>query len=142
MRAGQESRPPPNASPPPRVTLGNTDFLRGTPVNRSCIAAATALLVALAPRPVAAQTPTVDTSGAGVLIDQALTHSQAMANLQHLTDVVGPRLTGSPAARAANDWTLANFQEEGLDARLKPWHFSGMCTRAPMWMRLFSPAQH
>ena len=111
-------------------------------MNRSCIAAATALLVALAPRPVAAQTPTVDTSGAGVLIDQALTHSQAMANLQHLTDVVGPRLTGSPAARAANDWTLAKFKEYGLDARLEQWNFGGTWTRGPMWMRLVAPRMH
>src|SRR5437879_10246919 len=116
MRAGQESRPPPNASPPPRVTLGNTDFLRGTPVNRSCIAAATALLVALAPRPLAAQTPTVDTTGAGVLIDQALTHSQAMANLQPLTDVVGPPLTGSPPPRPPNAWKAANFERSGPPA--------------------------
>src|SRR5439155_1247536 len=87
-------------------------------------------------------TPTVDTSGAGVLIDQALTHSQAMANLQHLTDVIGPRLTGSPAARAANDWTLAKFKEYGLDARLEQWNFGGTWTRGPMWMRLVAPRMH
>src|SRR5213596_1620376 len=142
MRARQESRPPPNASPPPRVTLGNKDFLRGTPVNRSCIAAATTLLVALAHRPFAAQTPTVDTSGAGALIDQGLTHSQVMPNLQYLTDVIGPRLTGSAAARAANDWALAKFKEYGLDARLEQWNFGGTWTRGPMWMRLTAPRLH
>jgi len=83
--------------------------------------AASVLLAALAPlaplhRPLASQTPTVDTSGAGALIDQGLTHSQVMPNLQYLTDVIGPRLTGSPAARAANDWTMARFKEYGLDA--------------------------
>src|SRR5439155_25251969 len=58
------------------------------------------------------------------------------------TDVVGPRLTGSPAARAANDWTLAKFKEYGLDARLEQWNFGGTWTRGPMWMRLVAPRMH
>ena len=57
--------------------------------------AAAAALVASAPRPISAQVPTVDTSGAAAVIDQALNHSQVMENLQYLTDVIGPRLTGS-----------------------------------------------
>jgi len=109
--------------------------------------AASVLLAALAPlaplhRPLASQTPTVDTSGAGALIDQGLTHSQVMPNLQYLTDVIGPRLTGSPAARAANDWTMARFKEYGLDARLEQWNFGGTWTRGPMWMRMTAPRLH
>src|SRR5207244_84815 len=98
--------------------------------------------IAVDSRPAGGPTPTVDSSGAGVLIDQALTRSQAMANLQHLTDVIGPRLTGSPAARAANDWTLAKFKEYGLDTHLEQWNFGGTWTRGPMWMRLTAPRPH
>src|SRR2546425_9269571 len=50
-------------------------------------------------------------------IDEALNRSQVMRNLQYLADVIGPRLTGSPAARAANDWTMRKFQEYGLAVR-------------------------
>jgi len=110
----------------------------------SVLLAALALLAPLAPlqRPLAGQTPSVDTTGAGVLIDEGLTHSQVMPNLQYLTDVIGPRLTGSPAARAANDWTLARFKEYGLDAHLEQWNFGGTWTRGPMSMRMTAPRGH
>jgi len=71
----------------------------------------------------------VDTTGAGVLIDEALNRSEVMQNLQYLTDVIGPRLTGSSAARRANDWTLERFMAYGLEAHLEPWKFGGTWTR-------------
>src|SRR5438034_2170513 len=114
----------------------------GSPVNRFRSAAAAVLLAALAPRPLAGQTPSVDTSNASVLIDQGLTHSQVMPNLQYLSDVIGPRLTGSSAARAANDWTMARFKQYGLEAHLEQWNFGGTWTRGPMWMRLTAPRVH
>ena len=82
---------------------------------------------------------TVDTTGVGALIDQGMNRSQVMRNLQYLTDVIGPRLTGSPAARAANDWTMKQFQGYGLDAHLEQWTFGGTWERGPMWMRLVAP---
>ncbi len=105
-------------------------------------AAALALLGALAVRPGAAQNPTVDTSGVGRLIDEALNRSQVMRNLQYLTDVIGPRLTGSPAARAANDWTMRKFQEYGLAAQLEQWNFGGRWERGPLWVRMTAPHAH
>src|SRR5881409_2796510 len=114
----------------------------GSPVNRFRSAAAAVLLAALVPRPLAGQTPSVDTSNASVLIDQGLTHSQVMPNLQYLSDVIGPRLTGSSAARAANDWTMARFKQYGLEAHLEQWNFGGTWTRGPMWMRLTAPRVH
>src|SRR2546426_10565037 len=111
----------------------------GSPVNRFRSAAAAVLLAALVPRPLAGQTPSVDTSNAGVLIDQGLTHSQVMPNLQYLSDIIGPRLTGSAAARAANDWTMARFKEYGLEAHLEPWNFGGERNRGPILVRLTAP---
>src|SRR2546427_12960670 len=104
----------------------------GSPVNRFRSAAAAVLLAALAPRPLAGQTPSVDTSNASVLIDQGLTHSQVMPNLQYLSDVIGPRLTGSSAARAANDSTTARFKQYGLEAHRAQWNFSGYWTCGPI----------
>src|SRR5215217_255394 len=37
--------------------------------------------------------------------DEALNRSQVMQTLNHLTNVIGPRLTGSPNMRRANEWT-------------------------------------
>ena len=111
-------------------------------MKRVCRAAALALLGALAVRPGAAQNPTVDTSGVGRLIDEALNRSQVMRNLQYLTDVIGPRLTGSPAARAANEWTMRKFQEYGLAAQLEQWNFGGRWERGPLWVRMTAPHAH
>src|SRR5690348_18141707 len=70
-----------------------------------------------------AQDLTVDTTGAGALIEQGMHHSEAMQNLEHLTDIIGPRLTGSPAARAANDWTMQRFRSEEHTSELQsPFH--------------------
>ena len=59
------------------------------------VLAATAVFAVCSVRPVFAQDLVVDTTGAGVLIDEALNRSEVMQNLQYLSDVIGPRLTGS-----------------------------------------------
>lgn len=46
--------------------------------------------------------------------DEGFNHSQVVETLRYLTDEIGPRLTGSPQMKAANDWTLSKFQEWGL----------------------------
>ncbi len=48
--------------------------------------------------PLAGQQPlTVDTAGVGALMDEGMNRSEVMKNLAYLSDVIGPRLTGSPA---------------------------------------------
>ncbi len=84
----------------------------------------------------------MDTSGAGLLIDQALNHSEVMQNLQYLADVIGPRLTGSPAVRQANAWTMQRFRDYGVDAHLEAWKFGGTWARGPMWVRMVAPRRH
>jgi carboxypeptidase Q len=55
---------------------------------------------------------------------EALERSQIMQTLHVLTDVHGPRLTGSPALKAASDWVVKRTTEWGLkNARLEPWDF-------------------
>lgn len=54
--------------------------------------------------------------------DEGLNHSQVMQTLSYLTDVIGPRLTGSPNLRRANEWTRERMASWGLaSARLEPW---------------------
>jgi carboxypeptidase Q len=113
-------------------------------VGRSIIVAAAAAFAALSahPAPAPGQDLSVDTTGAAALVDQALSHSAVMANLQYLTDVIGPRLTGSPAARRANEWTLGRFKAYGLDGHLEPWKFGGTWTRGSIRVRLTAPRSH
>ncbi|HET8649123.1 MAG TPA: hypothetical protein VFL95_03715, partial [Gemmatimonadales bacterium] len=95
-------------------------------------------LAAQEPQPAQYQT-TVDTAGVGAIIDQAMNHSQVMATLEHLSDVIGPRLSGSPAMRKANDWTAQKFREYGLTAALEPYTFGVSWTRGPLQANIVSP---
>lgn len=51
-------------------------------------------------------------------------NSQIMRTMHFLTDVYGPRLTGSPNHKAAAEWTIKQMGSWGLDnAHLEPWDF-------------------
>ena len=95
------------------------------------------LLLALVSTPLAAQT--VDTAGTGVLIGEAMNKSQVMTTLQFLTDVIGPRLTGSPAMKQANDWTEAQFKLYGLTATQEAWEYGVTWERGPIAFRIEAP---
>jgi hypothetical protein len=88
--------------------------------------------------PLAAQSP-VDTAGTGALIEQGLNRSEVMQNLQHLSDVIGPRLSGTPAMRRANEWTAERFRAYGLSASLEPYEFGVPWERGPASLRLTAP---
>ena len=54
--------------------------------------------------------------------EEGLQRSQVMETLEYLTDVIGPRLTGSPGLKRANEWTRARLEHWGLvNAKLEPW---------------------
>ena len=48
---------------------------------------------------------------------EGMDNSQAAKLAQTLTDSVGPRLTGTPGMKAANDWAVSMFRSWGIDAR-------------------------
>src|SRR2546422_4023002 len=53
---------------------------------------------------------------------EAFQHSKVMEHAFYLTDVYGPRLTGSPGLKAAAEWAIKRFNEWGLvNARLEMW---------------------
>ena len=54
--------------------------------------------------------------------DEGLNRSQAMDTLDYLCNVIGPRLTGSPGAKRANDWTRDTLTSWGLEnAHVDAW---------------------
>jgi carboxypeptidase Q len=55
---------------------------------------------------------------------EATDNSQIMRTMHFLTDVYGPRLTGSPNLKAAQDWIVKETMRWGLkNAHLEPWSF-------------------
>ena len=54
--------------------------------------------------------------------EEGLKRSQVMATLSYLTDVIGPRLTGSPNLKRANEWTRDKLTAWGMaNAHLEAW---------------------
>src|SRR4051812_25318530 len=55
---------------------------------------------------------------------EGLDRSQVIASFDEFVTIFGPRLTGSPAHKAAADWARDKAASWGLkDARLEPWEF-------------------
>ena len=56
------------------------------------------------------------------LREEEFGHGEVMDIMSHLTDDIGPRLTGSPNMKKANEWTRDQFTKWGLiNAHLEPW---------------------
>ncbi|CAN5311434.1 hypothetical protein BH20ACI2_BH20ACI2_07200 [soil metagenome] len=54
--------------------------------------------------------------------DEGMNRSQAMATIRYLTDVIGPRLTNSPAQKRANQWTKDQLEKWGMkNGTVDPW---------------------
>src|SRR5688572_10173589 len=56
--------------------------------------------------------------------DQGMYYSEIMRTMHYLTDVYGPRLTGSPNLKAAGEWAIRQMHSWGLqNGHLEPWDF-------------------
>ena len=62
------------------------------------------------------------------LVDHILANSKAYDHLAHLTDNIGPRLSGSRGAAEAVRWTTAQFRAWGIEVRNEP-------VTVPHWVR-------
>src|SRR5262245_54242221 len=62
----------------------------------------------------AAQSEHLDYAAIGRIRDEGLNRSQVMDHIFWLSDVYGPRLTGSPAIQQASEWAMKKFGEWGL----------------------------
>ncbi len=55
---------------------------------------------------------------------EGTSNSQVLKTLHTLTDVYGPRLTGSPNLKAAGEWAIQEMQRWGMkNGHLEPWDF-------------------
>ena len=55
---------------------------------------------------------------------EGLDRSKVMDTFDHLVNVIGPRLTASPAYKTAVDWTRDKMVNLGFDnVHLEPWEF-------------------
>ena len=86
------------------------------------IVTAPALILALL-APVFAQS-TLDPDVNAKIRKEESEHSQIMRTLHFLTDVYGPRLTGTPSLKAAGEWSIKTMESWGFtNGHLEPWDF-------------------
>lgn len=86
------------------------------PLTLAVVVSLAASLLPLASSPtLAAQQEQMDVDTILAIRNEGLNNSQVMDHISWLTDVYGPRLTGSPQIEQAKDWTMAKFEEWGLD---------------------------
>src|SRR4051812_34672079 len=55
------------------------------------------------------------------IVREATEHSQLKSAAHELLDVIGPRLTGSPQMKKANDWAVAKYAGWGISAKNEKW---------------------
>lgn len=84
----------------------------------------------------------VDLSVMTRIREEGFRRSQVMDTLFHLTDVIGPRLTGSPQLKEANDWTRQRFESWGLsNAHLEGYPFGRGWSFSACEVRMVSPRE-
>jgi carboxypeptidase Q len=70
----------------------------------------------------AAAQEVIDQAAVQKIREEGLNHSQVMKTAFYLTDVAGPRLSGSPGLKNAQNWAVKELQSYGLvNAKLEPW---------------------
>ncbi|WP_439625826.1 M28 family peptidase [Gemmata sp.] len=103
------------------------------------------LALALSPTPTrsAELAPAPRSSPAAIdalLLAEVKERSEVMKNLQYMSDVIGPRLTGSKNLERANNWTAEKMKAYGLEnVRLEPWEIPVGWERGKATMRLVDP---
>src|SRR5262245_53105462 len=93
----------------------------GILLTRRLAAVVAATIVVTTPH-VIGQTEPVDLQAIYKIKEEGLQRSKVMLIASYLTDVYGPRLTGSPEIRRAGDWAVKEMQSWGLaNAKIEPW---------------------
>ena len=101
------------------------------------IAAPIDLLAAAAALP---NTETVNWEVMSQIRQEGFHNSKVMEIESQLTDVIGPRLTGSPNMKRANEWTRDQFTEWGLvNSHLESFHFGRGWSNEYTEVRMVAP---
>src|SRR5436309_2613803 len=91
-------------------------------MTRSRIIGAFFVLLLALPIPAQISLERLDLDAIYRIKDEGLNRSQVMETLSYLTDVYGPRLTGSPQIKAAAEWTKKKLMEwELANVNLESW---------------------
>ena len=98
-----------------------------------------ALAATILAAPLAAQDLPTGDSLIKKIYDEGMHRSQAYRFGQVLMDSIGPRLTGSPGARAANDWIVKTYGAMGITAKNEQWGTWRDWTRGLSRAELVSP---
>src|SRR5580704_17159381 len=86
--------------------------------------ALTASMACLAVLAASAQAPSVADMNTRLRAEET-NNSKLMWIMHEISDVHGPRLTGSPGLRAAQEWAVATMKSWGLsNVKLEPWNFN------------------
>ena len=86
-------------------------------------------------------TEKVDLSTYAAIRNEGFAHSHVMDYMTGLSDGIGPRLTGSPNMKKANEWTRDQMTAAGLEnAHLEDWGEFGMgWAQVNSWARMMTP---
>lgn len=96
------------------------------------VLACVAGLLLLAAMPLPAQAPGLAGMYAQIRAEET-NHSQIMWLIHEIADVHGPRLTGTPNLKSADDWAIATMSSWGLsNTHLEPWTFQPPSAAAPV----------
>ena len=99
------------------------------------ILACAAIVLLLAATPMTAQAPGVSEVYAQIRAEET-NNSKIMWIIHEVADVYGPRLTGTPNLKAADDWAVKTMASWGLvNTHLEPWTFQppSAATAVPGW---------
>lgn len=80
-----------------------------------------------------------DTSAVARIVTQVGSSDQMLSDLMHLTDVIGPRLTGSDGLLRANRWAESTLTARGFTSvHSEAYDFGPSWTRQPAYARLLT----
>ncbi len=84
--------------------------------------------------------PAVATEPERKILAEIKQHSEQLKNLTYLCDVIGPRLTGTPALKRANDWGAERMKAYGLtNVHHEAWIMPEGWKRGPAHCRVLEP---
>src|SRR5450755_2141823 len=100
-------------------------------MSRVKIYAGVVALCLLAALPLTAQAPSMSDMYAKIKAEET-NNSKIMWIIHEVADVHGPRVTGTPGLKAADDWAVATMKSWGLaNVHLEPWTFQPPSAAAP-----------
>ncbi|MEO5589072.1 MAG: M20/M25/M40 family metallo-hydrolase, partial [Gemmatimonadaceae bacterium] len=89
---------------------------------------------------VSSSAPCQDTPTLGRIRDEGMNRSHVVEVFNHLTNVIGPRLTGTPAFKQSVDWTAAKLREYGLaNVHTETWPFGRGWTLEKQTIEMVEP---